>query len=83
MLEAINETVSFIKEKIRLQPDVAIILGTGLGGLADDIEVEVYLRYQDIPNFPVSTAPGHQRQADFRETWRKEYHGHAGQVSLL
>ena len=41
MLEAIKETVSFIREKIRLQPEVAIILGTGLGGLADDIEVDI------------------------------------------
>jgi len=65
MLEAINETVSFIKEKVKLQPDVAIILGTGLGGLADDIAVDTYLRYEDIPNFPVSTAPGHHGRLIF------------------
>ncbi len=65
MLEVINETVSFIREKTRCQPEVAIILGTGLGGLADDIEVESYLRYGDIPNFPVSTAPGHQGRLIF------------------
>ena len=65
MLEAINETVSFIREKIRLQPDIAIILGTGLGGLADDIEEESFLMYKDIPNFPVSTAPGHHGRLIF------------------
>ncbi len=65
MLEVINETVSFIREKTRCQPEVAIILGTGLGGLADDIEVESYLRYGDIPNFPVSTAPGHHGRLIF------------------
>jgi purine-nucleoside phosphorylase len=65
MLEAIKETVSFIKGKVRLQPEVAIILGTGLGGLADDIEVDSYLDYWEIPNFPVSTAPGHSGRLIF------------------
>ncbi len=65
MLNAINETVSFIREKIRYQPEVAIILGTGLGGLLDDIDVETFLTYEDIPNFPVSTAPGHHGKLIF------------------
>lgn len=38
----------------------AIILGTGLGGLVDEMTVHDSLRYQDIPNFPVSTVQGHQ-----------------------
>jgi len=59
MLKAINETVSFIKEKTKFDPEVAIILGTGLGGVARDIDEEISLHYSDIPNFPVSTAPGH------------------------
>ncbi len=65
MLEAINKTASYIKEKTRFRPEIAIILGTGLGGLADDIEVEMYLRYEDIPHFPVSTAPGHHGRLIF------------------
>jgi purine-nucleoside phosphorylase len=65
MLEAIKETVSFIKEKTNLQPEVAIILGTGLSGLADDIDIKVSLNYEDIPNFPVSTAPGHHGKLIF------------------
>jgi len=65
MLEIINETVSFIKEKTKFQPEVAIILGTGLGGLVDDIDVYMSLDYEQIPNFPVSTAPGHQGKLIF------------------
>ncbi|MCB8994169.1 MAG: purine-nucleoside phosphorylase [Bacteroidales bacterium] len=65
MLEIINETVSFIKEKTKFQPEVAIILGTGLGGLTEDIDIYMSLNYSEIPNFPVSTAPGHQGKLIF------------------
>lgn len=59
MLEAINETTSFIKEQITIQPETAIILGTGLGKIADQVEAEKVIPYEDIPNFPVSTVKGH------------------------
>jgi purine-nucleoside phosphorylase len=65
MLEIIRETVSFIKEKTKFQPEVAIILGTGLGGLVDDINIYMSLNYEEIPNFPVSTAPGHHGKLIF------------------
>jgi purine-nucleoside phosphorylase len=42
------------------RPDVGIILGTGLGGVADEIEAPVEIPYEDIPNFPVSTVKGHE-----------------------
>ena len=41
-------------------PRVGIILGTGLGGMADEIETEAAIDYDDIPHFPVSTATGHR-----------------------
>jgi purine-nucleoside phosphorylase len=59
MLEKINQSAAFISEKISSLPDVGIILGTGLGGLAKEIEVEISLPYNTIPNFPVSTVEGH------------------------
>ncbi|MEX0980501.1 MAG: purine-nucleoside phosphorylase [Bacteroidales bacterium] len=59
MLEAINETTSYIRGQTKLQPETAIILGTGLGGIADEIEAEVIIPYERIPNFPVSTVEGH------------------------
>ncbi len=40
-------------------PEIAIIMGTGLGGLAEEIKAEVVIPYDKLPNFPVSTVPGH------------------------
>ena len=56
----VDETVSFLKEKIKKQPDVVIILGTGLGGLIDSIEIDTVLPYEQVPHFPRSTVEGHQ-----------------------
>ena len=59
MLEAIKETVSFISSKTAIRPEAGIILGTGLGGMVNDIDIETILEYEDIPNFPVSTVESH------------------------
>jgi purine-nucleoside phosphorylase len=59
MLKAIKKTAKFILKKTKFEPDIAIILGTGLGGMVEDIKIKTTLRYEDIPGFPVSTAPGH------------------------
>ena len=56
----VDETVSFLKDKIKREPSVVIILGTGLGGLVDSIEIDTLLPYENIPHFPRSTVPGHQ-----------------------
>lgn len=60
MSEAIKETASFIKSKIDHVPEIAIILGTGLGGIVDEITDKQVIDYHDIPNFPVSTVVGHK-----------------------
>ncbi len=65
MLEKIKETADFLKSKINMQPEVAIILGSGLGGLGNKIENATKIKYQDIPNFPVSTVEGHSGQLVF------------------
>ncbi|MFN4881233.1 MAG: purine-nucleoside phosphorylase [Bacteroidota bacterium] len=59
LIDAIKETVSFIQKRITAKPEVAIILGSGLGNLVKQIEVEVSIPYTDIPNFPKSTVKGH------------------------
>ncbi len=59
MLEKIKATANFIKERIKTSPDIGIILGTGLGGLASEIEIIESIPYVEIPNFPVSTVEGH------------------------
>ncbi|GHV00147.1 purine nucleoside phosphorylase [Bacteroidia bacterium] len=60
-----KNTASFISDRVNFRPQVGIILGTGLGSLADSIEVHSVLRYSDIPNFPVSTVEGHKGQLIF------------------
>ncbi len=60
MLEKIKETAEFIQSKINVKPEAGIILGTGLGGLVNEIDIEHKIEYKDIPNFPVSTVEGHQ-----------------------
>ncbi len=65
MLKKIDETVGFIKKQVKNPPHVGIILGSGLGQLADEIEVSVSIPYSDIPNFPVSTVKGHQGELIF------------------
>ena len=59
MLEKIKETAQFIAEKSNFKPDVGIILGSGLGGLVNKIDIMHSLPYSEIKNFPVSTVKGH------------------------
>lgn len=62
MLERIKETADFLRSGIRTKPSVGIILGTGLGGLVEEIKDQEIIPYIDIPNFPVSTVDGHKGQ---------------------
>ena len=60
-MEHILKACKAIKEATNgFQPEVGIILGTGLGGFVDSIDVEFRLEYKDIPNMPVSTVEGHK-----------------------
>ncbi|MEI7594277.1 MAG: purine-nucleoside phosphorylase [Bacteroidota bacterium] len=65
MLEKIYETTNFIKSKISSSPEIGIILGTGLGGLVDEIVIEQSIAYEEIPNFPISTVEGHSGRLIF------------------
>ncbi len=65
MLEKINQSVAFIQEKTKFNPELGIILGTGLGGLVREIEIQHVLEYQNIPNFPLSTVEGHHGRLIF------------------
>jgi purine-nucleoside phosphorylase len=62
MFKKVSEAVNFIKEKIPYTPEVGIVLGTGLGGLAAEIENAIVIPYEDIPHFPSSTVEGHAGQ---------------------
>lgn len=65
MLEKIKATANFINEKVKKPIDAAIILGSGLGGLVNEIEIELSIPYGEIPDFPVSTVAGHSGRLIF------------------
>ena len=72
MLERIQETAAFLKGKMHTQPETAIILGTGLGSLAGEITEKYEIRYEEIPNFPISTVEGHSGKLIFGKLGHKD-----------
>ena len=62
LMEKLNESASYIKNFFPTKIEVGMVLGSGLGSLADEIENPVVIKYKDIPNFPLSTVPGHAGQ---------------------
>ncbi|MGV3484889.1 MAG: purine-nucleoside phosphorylase [Planctomycetaceae bacterium] len=60
LFDKIQDAKAAIRERWNRQPRVAIVLGTGLGGLVQDIELEASIEYGDIPHFPQSTATSHR-----------------------
>ena len=72
MLQAIQETAAWIKSHTALRPETAIVLGTGLGRLAEEIEIVDAFPYNEIPHFPVSTVEGHSGRLLFGRLGGKE-----------
>lgn len=62
LMQKLTLAADYVKEKIKIAPDVALILGTGLGSFAELLENAVTVPYSEIPGFPVSTAPHHKGQ---------------------
>ncbi|MFW6327784.1 MAG: purine-nucleoside phosphorylase [Bacteroidota bacterium] len=58
-MKQVKETVEFLQNKGMDQPEIGIVLGTGLGKLINEITIEQSIEYPDIPNFPVSTVESH------------------------
>jgi purine-nucleoside phosphorylase len=67
MLQQLTETTQYIQEKIKFEPQVGIVLGTGLGGLTGEITPHASLPYSEIPHFPLSTVKGHEGRLIFGE----------------
>ena len=59
LFDRIQDAKGVVHRRTKLRPDVAIVLGTGLGGLASEIEVEATIPYEEIPGFPLSTVESH------------------------
>ena len=72
MFKKIVETTDYIHDKAPFTPEIGIVLGTGLGGLVNEIEIKHELPYQDIPNFPVSTVESHSGKLIFGQLGQKK-----------
>jgi purine-nucleoside phosphorylase len=59
LFDRVESAVSVVRTHTALQPEVGIVLGTGLGGLAGEIDVDSSIPYQEIPGFPLSTVESH------------------------
>lgn len=65
LLKDLKETVKFLQKEYKKAPQVGIVLGSGLGNFASQINVEKEVPYEDIPHFPVSTVKGHSGKLIF------------------
>ena len=54
-----NEAAEFIQQKTKHQPRIALVLGSGLGGFADELQDPTIIPYSTIPHFPATSAEGH------------------------
>ena len=61
-INEIDEAANFIRRKISIPPKIGLVLGSGLGGLAEDVKNAVVIPFKDIPHWPVSTIEGHVGQ---------------------
>jgi purine-nucleoside phosphorylase len=61
----IDETIHYIRSQTAATPEIGIVLGTGLGDLAKDIDAELELSYENIPHFPISTVETHEGKLIF------------------
>lgn len=77
-----DKAIEFVKSKIDDEYEIGIILGSGLGSLGEKIENPQYVDYGDIPNFPVSTAPGHIGRFIFGELNSKKVMCMQGRIHL-
>ncbi|MHB1391775.1 MAG: purine-nucleoside phosphorylase [Clostridia bacterium] len=65
LISRINEARDYIVDKVWFTPEIALILGSGLGEMAEEAEKKIIIDYKDIPNFPVSTVQGHKGRLVF------------------
>jgi len=59
MLEDIKNNAQIITEKLDYRPEIGLVLGSGLGVMAEEIENPIYIDYGELKNFPISTVEGH------------------------
>lgn len=72
VLEKVLEAATYIRERIEEVPEVAIILGSGLGKMADEITDKIEIPYSDIPNFKTSSVKGHSNKLIYGNVYGKK-----------
>ena len=65
MYDKIMESLNYIQNKVKREPKIAVILGSGLGDLVNSVEDMEDIPYENIPNFPISTVKGHEGKLVF------------------
>ena len=71
-LHQVNEALDYIRSKCKQAPEIALVLGSGMGDIALEIRNAISIPYSEIPNFPVSTVPGHAGKLVFGELGNKK-----------
>ena len=72
MLEQIKDTAEFLNKKTNFNAKIGVILGSGLGSFADEVDIKFSFSYHEIPNFPISTVEGHSGKLIFGKIKGKE-----------
>ncbi len=79
----LQQTADFIKKSYPHNPSIGIVLGSGIGNLSKEIDIEFQMDYASIPDFPVSTVDGHSGQLDLWEAGREKNCGDGRPFSFL
>jgi purine-nucleoside phosphorylase len=72
VIARIQQTVDFISSRFNAQPTIGVVLGSGLGGFIDYIDIEHEIPYEEVPHFPVSTVEGHKGKLIFGKLGGKQ-----------
>lgn len=67
LFSKVIESVDHIKRKCNIRPEIGIILGSGLGNLAEEVKDQIKISYEGIPHFKKSSVAGHQGRFVIRE----------------
>ena len=78
----LEKEIEFIRSKTDFIPDIALVLGSGLGGFSREINEAFSIEYREIPDFPISTAPGHNGRFIFGTIGNKNVAAMDGRVHL-
>jgi len=74
------KAADYLKAKIKTTPDIGVVLGSGLGGLAEEFEEEVRIKFKDIPHFPESSVKGHKGEIVAGKLCGKDVIAMAGRI---